>query len=113
MLVRCDTILLMLTSSKAAGVLITRLVQLGDRAEMLGKFEEKARAHNATQIGGNHVLEVLLESSYYVKLADGLQGGKGFGSKDPVSDIREERRILLDGDEQEWRAYSELVADAG
>jgi hypothetical protein len=99
-----------LTASKAAGVLITRLIPLGDRSKMIEKFEGKARAHRATQIGGNHVLEVILEEKYYVRFADGLQGGPGSGPTDPSADVEEERRILLEGNEREWRDYAVRVA---
>lgn len=103
----------MLTASKSAGVLITRLVALSDRERMLEKFEACARGHRASQIGGNHVLEVILSERYYVKLADGLQGGLGWGHADPSADIEIERQILLEGDEQEWRDYALRTAEIG
>jgi hypothetical protein len=73
---------------------------------MLERFEACARAHGATQIGGTHVLEVILEERYYVKLAAGLQGGEGWGHKDPVADPEIERDLLLNGTEQAWRDYA-------
>lgn len=102
-----------LTASKSAGVLITRLIRLEDRAAMMDKFEAVARAHGASQIGGNHVLEAILEERYYVRLAEGLQGGKGSGHTDPLADVEEERRILLEGDEREWRDYAARVVEDG
>lgn len=96
----------MFTASKTAGVLITRLVEIRDREKMMARFEEKAREHRATQIGGNHVLEVLLEDQYYLRLANGLQGGPGSGAQDTPADTEEELRILLTGTEKEWINYA-------
>jgi hypothetical protein len=77
--------------SKTALVLIPRLIPLHDRERMLSKFEAHARASHASQIGANHVLEVIVLSRYYATYGDGLQGGPGSGPTDPPRDHEAER----------------------
>lgn len=72
--------------SKTGLVLVPRLVRSEDRALMIDKFEAKARAAGATQIGANHVLAVILEERYYTRYGDGMQGGQGSGPTDPPRD---------------------------
>ena len=49
---------------------------------MIAKFDARARAAGASQIGANHVLEVILEERYYLKYGEGMQGGPGTGPTD-------------------------------
>jgi hypothetical protein len=81
--------------SKTALELIPRVVERPDRQRMLAAFEAEARRSRSTQIGANHVLRVLLETRYYTKLGEGLQGGPGSGAKDVPRDVSSEWQQAL------------------
>lgn len=84
--------------SKTALTLIPRIVAKEDRPRLLELFEERARECRSTQIGANHVLEVVLKIRYYENLGAGLQGGPGSGMKDVPRDIEAEWKAVLDAD---------------
>lgn len=62
---------------------------------MLAKFEARARRAGASQIGANHVLEVILEERYYQRYGEGMQGGPGTGPTDPPRDSAAEMEYAL------------------
>lgn len=82
--------------SKTGLALVPRLVRLEDRVQMLEKFEARAREVGATQIGANHVLEVILQEEYYVHYGAGMQGGLGSGPLDPPRDRDAELHYALE-----------------
>jgi hypothetical protein len=84
--------------TKSAGVAIRKLVARADRPEMLAKFEAHARRCGAPQIGANHVLQVVLDTRYYLRYGQGLQGGPGSGPTDLPRDIEMEWEELLNAD---------------
>ena len=84
--------------SKTAIALIPRLVAKRDRAQMLELFEQRARDRRSTQIGANHVLEIVLETRYYERHGLGLQGGAGSGMKDVPRDLEAEWASVLQAD---------------
>jgi hypothetical protein len=81
--------------SKTALALIPKLVLRQGRERMLQLFEDKARAARSTQIGANHVFEVILETAYYRHFGEGLQGGPGSGMRDLPRDVSAEWAAAL------------------
>lgn len=81
--------------SKTGLALIPRLVRLVDRERTIVKFEARARGARASQIGGNHVVEVILEQRYYLKYGEGMQGGSDTGPTDPPRDRDAEMEYAL------------------
>ena len=84
--------------TKTGIVAIRRLVARDDRQEMLARFEAQARRCGVTQIGANHVLQVVLDTRYYLRYGDGLQGGPGSGPTDLPRDVETEWEDLLNSD---------------
>jgi hypothetical protein len=85
--------------SKTALVVAARLINKCDRPKYLDLIEQHAKQRNASQIGANHVLQVVLETKYYIRLGSGLQGGPGSGLTDPPGDTEREWQALLDAPE--------------
>jgi hypothetical protein len=85
--------------SKTALVAAARLIRRADRPKYLSLIELRAWERHASQVGANHVLEVVLETGYYRRLGDGLQGGPGSGPTDPPGDTEFEWQALLDAPE--------------
>jgi hypothetical protein len=85
--------------SKTALVVTARLIRRADRPKYLGLFEQRAREKRASQIGANHVLEVVLETNYAQRLGAGQQGGAGSGPTDPPGDTQSEWNALLEAPE--------------
>jgi hypothetical protein len=81
--------------SKTAMVVAARLIKQPDRPQLLELIEQRARQRRASQIGANHVLEVVLETKYYVRLGTGHQGGPGSGPTDPPGYTETEWAALL------------------
>jgi len=81
--------------SKTGLALIPRLVRIEDRERMIAKFAARAKAAEASQIGANHVLEVILAERYYRKYGEGMQGGPGTGPTDPPRDRDAEMEYAL------------------
>jgi hypothetical protein len=94
--------------SKTALVVAARLIRQADRPKLLELFEERARERRASQIGANHVLEIVLETRYYHRLGLGHQGGAGSGPTDAPGDAAEEWEALLGAPEPDDRWLSEL-----
>jgi hypothetical protein len=100
----------MFPMSKTALVVAARLIQRRDRPKYLQLIEQRAKEHHASQIGANHVLEVVLESKYYRQLGAGLQGGPGSGPTDPPGDTEIEWEALLSAPEPDDAWVLEIPA---
>ena len=96
--------------SKTALAVAARLIRRDDRPKYLRLIEERARERRASQIGANHVLEVVLETKYYTRLGDGLQGGLGSGPMDPPGDTESEWNALLEAPDPDDAWLQELSA---
>ena len=81
--------------TKTALVLIPRLIVENDRPNMLRAFDQQARSARASQVGANHVLQVVLRTEYYTTYGEGLQGGAGSGPRDSPRDRKAELEWVL------------------
>ena len=75
--------------SKTALVLVVRLIKKDDRPKYLELLAKHARQKRASQIGGNHVLELVVETKYYTRLgAQGFRAGRATAQRTTPRDTR-------------------------